>query len=173
MSMLLTRPSLDASQSPVRPRISVPRLFLNTSPWRYARVGTVFRISEIRLGSSLSPKKRRLANTSSAFGSDFVLNVAKRDIVFIRHRAVIPYGDPVGRSQPTMILDPMDGSAELPPGNSEPGRNAARRVAGIAPNNPRHRLIRRPARPAGASRASASARQQAAGPRRSAGGSAP
>src|SRR6266849_5909461 len=110
MSMLLTRPSLDASQSPVRPRISVPRLFLNTSPLRYARVGTVLRISEIRLGSSLSPKKRRLANTSSAFGSDFVLNVA------IRHRAVIPYGDPVGRSQPAMILDPMDGSAKLPPG---------------------------------------------------------
>src|SRR5712691_6147882 len=172
MSMLLTRPSLDASQSPVRPRISVPRLFLNTSPLRYARVGMVLRISEIRLGSSLSPKKRRLANTSSAFGSDFVLDVAKRDIVFIRHRAVIPYGDPVGRSQPTMILDPVYGSAKLPPGNSEPGCNAARRVAGIAPNNPRHRLIRRPA-PAGAWAASASATRPAAGPRRSAGGSAP
>src|SRR4029077_13360715 len=96
-------------------------------------------MAEIWSGSSPSPEKRSVANALGRTAlEDLVIDVAKDTALLIRHRAVIPDGNPIGTLQSLRSFDAVQSSAKLAPLDTESAADLSCRVTGIAPDDTRH-----------------------------------
>src|SRR5215470_4248249 len=107
--------SVARNHMPVRPRnLPVFGPAKNSSPFLWARVGSIGRIAETSSGSRSSPAKRKVTKAlRSDFASVFVVEVAKRLALVIGHRTVRIYNYAVRPRQVARCFDLVQSAAEM------------------------------------------------------------